>query len=381
LKPLFRWAGGKTKLLKDYHNAGVFPKNFKKYHEPFLGGGAVFIDMYKMNPDAEFYLNDINQDIMDIYRAIKRDVNSFCDHVDRLQKKYLSHPAPIINAKSDPEERKKERARLDQIYKQHQLPKFHIHKYRKYNWSAIYMAEPSRRHFYFLIRDLYAWCSESLDETERSAYLYFLMKTSFNGIWQANRNTNGKFGTPSGLLDEKGSIYDKDNVKQWHKALQKCQLRSWDYRKEIADIGAGSFVFLDPPYRDSFADYDTPAHDIFQEEVVEFFEKAKSKGAYTVLCNRESPDGFFKSRQRDNEMKMFPVAYTVGRRKKSSSRTYSILPHTQYSLDGTEEIIFQFDAPNKEVTKYTAVHATEILMIGLDSKNKSCYINNINKQE
>ena len=54
------------------------------------------------------------------------------------------------------------------------------------------------------------------------------------------------------------------------------------------------------------------SHDIFQEEVVEFFEKAKSKGAYTVLCNRESPDGFFKSRQRDNEMKMFPVAYTVG---------------------------------------------------------------------
>ena len=133
MKPLFRWAGGKTKLLKDYHSAGVFPKKFNKYHEPFVGAGAVFVDMYKMNPDADFYLNDINQDIMDIYRAIKNDVNAFCDHVDSLQKKYLSHPIPIVNAKSDLVDRKREQVRLDTLYKQCLLPKFHIHKYRKFN--------------------------------------------------------------------------------------------------------------------------------------------------------------------------------------------------------------------------------------------------------
>ena len=73
MKPLFTWAGGKNKMLKKY--APYLPKTFDKYVEPFLGAGAMFVWAYKQNPNAEFVLNDANESIMQIYQAIKYDVN------------------------------------------------------------------------------------------------------------------------------------------------------------------------------------------------------------------------------------------------------------------------------------------------------------------
>ena len=47
MKPLFIWAGGKTKVLKHY--APFFPpcSSFSNYYEPFFGGGAVFVYVMK----------------------------------------------------------------------------------------------------------------------------------------------------------------------------------------------------------------------------------------------------------------------------------------------------------------------------------------------
>ena len=47
MKPLFMWAGGKTKLIKKYKEKGVLPNHFDSYIEPFLGGGAMFIWAYE----------------------------------------------------------------------------------------------------------------------------------------------------------------------------------------------------------------------------------------------------------------------------------------------------------------------------------------------
>lgn len=68
-KPFLRWAGGKNWLTKYIHN--FIPKSgFKAYHEPFLGGGALF---FHLHPSIG-YLSDMNSDLIETYRAVKNNV-------------------------------------------------------------------------------------------------------------------------------------------------------------------------------------------------------------------------------------------------------------------------------------------------------------------
>lgn len=64
--PVLRWAGGKNWLIK--HLSGLIPRNFKNYHEPFLGGGSIFL---AINPTRRSFLSDTNSELIDTYMALK----------------------------------------------------------------------------------------------------------------------------------------------------------------------------------------------------------------------------------------------------------------------------------------------------------------------
>ena len=65
-----KWAGGKRWFVN--HENQRFPKEYNKYIEPFLGGGAVF---FFLNPD-EAILSDINEELINTYIAVRDDVES-----------------------------------------------------------------------------------------------------------------------------------------------------------------------------------------------------------------------------------------------------------------------------------------------------------------
>ena len=74
-KPFLKWVGGKQQLLSQFEQ--YFPANFKRYIEPFVGGGAVFFHIaQKYEVIKHFYLIDINEDLVNCYNAIKNDVQS-----------------------------------------------------------------------------------------------------------------------------------------------------------------------------------------------------------------------------------------------------------------------------------------------------------------
>jgi len=266
MKPLFMWAGGKTKMIKKYGDH--LPKTFGKYVEPFVGAGAMFVWAYQKNPTANFVLNDSNPSIMKIYKAVKDEVDIFMAHVDSLESQFIP------------------------------------------------MDKSSRKEFYYKIRDWHAYHYQGSTQTKEAAVLYFLMKTGFNGIWQINKNTNNRFGTPAGLLNQKEKIYDPENVMAWHYALQNCKLMSGSYENTLDEVCADTYVFLDPPYRGSFTQYGVDFDDEMQQGVINFLNDSTEKGAYAMMSNRDVGDNFFEDRVGENELTYFDVTYTAGRRKK-----------------------------------------------------------------
>ena len=275
MKPLFMWAGGKTRLIKKYTEQNTLPDKFDQYVEPFLGAGAMFIWAYEKNPNASFVLNDSNESIMAIYAAIKKDVNKFTEHLDGLSEAYLP------------------------------------------------LNKENRKSFYYELRRQHAYDYEGWSKTQEAATLYFLMKTGFNGIWQINQNTNNRFGTPCGLLNQKDSVYDKDNVLEWSKALKRCKLMTGDFRDTMSAIKDNAYVFLDPPYRGSFTQYGVDFDDHLQEAVITFLNDLTAKGAYVMMSNRDVGDNFFESRCGNNKIVYFDVTYTAGRRKKNADGSHS----------------------------------------------------------
>jgi DNA adenine methylase len=69
-KPVFRWAGGKGWLAKHLRTLKI--PVFKRYHEPFFGGGAVYFQLGNKNPT---YLSDINAELMNAYIQIRDNLD------------------------------------------------------------------------------------------------------------------------------------------------------------------------------------------------------------------------------------------------------------------------------------------------------------------
>ncbi|MBW4612190.1 MAG: DNA adenine methylase [Desmonostoc vinosum HA7617-LM4] len=85
-RPFLKWAGGKGRLIQQYLR--YFPKNYKTYYEPFLGGGAVF---FHLQPTASI-LTDINTDLIITYCCVRDNVEELIcllkEHKSRHNRDY-----------------------------------------------------------------------------------------------------------------------------------------------------------------------------------------------------------------------------------------------------------------------------------------------------
>jgi DNA adenine methylase len=122
-RPFLKWAGGKSQLLGALSERVPRRPAFKRYFEPFLGGGALFFSLLPKRGQ----LSDVNDEIINCYQVVRDDVGA------------------LIEALGD-------------------------HRYDETHYYAVRDTDPAR-----------------LGRVERAARTIFLNKTGFNGLYRVNR--------------------------------------------------------------------------------------------------------------------------------------------------------------------------------------------------
>lgn len=245
VRPFIKWAGGKGQLLGVINDN--LPAQFDTYIEPFVGSGAVLFSVLNNRQNAKhLIINDINTDLTNTYNCIKNNFAEMISPLSNLQDRYV---------KSCDEKRNK---------------------------------------MYYEIRDAYN--RRDADPITQSCYFIFLNRTCFNGLYRVN--AHNLFNVPHGRYANP-TICDSDNLQQVAIALRNVEIRNGDYELLKDVIHAGSFVYLDPPYKpisetSTFNSYSAVKFDDKEQiRLKEFCDFINAEGAYFMLSNSDpaSVDG------------------------------------------------------------------------------------------
>ena len=245
VKPFVKWAGGKGSLIPQLTN--FYPYQLKdgiitKYVEPFVGGGAVLIDILQKYEVKEAYAFDINIDLINCYNVIKNDVNELITKLKQMESEFL-------NLDSDDRE------------------KYFYDVRKEYNSYKI---------------------SEKELSTKRAAEFIFLNRTCFNGLYRVNRK--GEFNVPFGKY-KNPKICDSNNLANLSCLLQKVVFKYGDYKKSSECVDNTTFVYFDPPYRplsisSGFTSYTKEDfNDENQKELASYYRELDNKDAKLMLSN------------------------------------------------------------------------------------------------
>jgi len=226
--PFLKWAGGKRRLLAQYE--AYFPKEFNRYHEPFVGGGACFFHL----APGRAVLSDINHRLIDTYTALRDDLDGLLsrlrDHRERHCKKH-----------------------------------------------------------YYACRDEFNKGS-ALWQTDRAALMIYLNKTCFNGLYR--ENSKGGFNVPMGNY-KSPKIFNEENLLSVHRQLQSVELHQEGFEGVLDRAEAGDLIFFDPPYvplsaTSSFTNYSKDGFGADQQRrLAEVFGLLAERGCHVMLSNSD----------------------------------------------------------------------------------------------
>lgn len=235
LKPFLKWAGGKRQLLSEIRK--YYPKKYKTYYEPFVGAGAVFMDL---QPN-ELVINDYNGELINAYEVIKNDVEAL-------------------------------------------IEKLKIHD------------ENNTKEYFYELRELDRGLHfENMTNVERAARLIYLNKTCFNGLFRVN--SNGQFNVPYGNY-KNPNIVNELTLRANNVFFNKTNIRivNGDFEVICRDAVKGDFFYFDPPYADvnddkaSFVGYTLNGFNVLeQERLRDLFVELDKKGCFVMLSNSSVP--------------------------------------------------------------------------------------------
>ena len=237
-KPFVKWAGGKRGLLKQI--LPLIPKEFNNYYEPFVGGGALFFELFSKGllQNKKVVISDINSELINSYNIIK------------------NKPSELI----------------------------YILKEYKKNHS---------KEFYYKVRELDRKDNYSnLPDVEKAARFIYLNKTCFNGLYRVNKK--GFFNTPIGSY-KNPNIADEETILNASEALQNAIIKEQSFEKVLETAQKEDFVYFDPPYyplneTSNFTSYDSNTFlENEQIKLYEVFDNLAKKEVFVLESNSDTP--------------------------------------------------------------------------------------------
>jgi DNA adenine methylase len=252
VRPILKWAGGNRQLLPELRP--YYPGDFDRYFEPFLGSGAVFLDLHNRGrlDGRRVVLSDVNADIIGCYRTVR------------------DFPTQVITALR----------RLESAYQAGGSAHYYDVRDSQFN--------PQRRVLHHL-PDPAAAYTPAL-----AAMLIYLNRTGFNGLFRLNGR--GDFNVPAGRYASP-LICDEANLRAWSEALRRpgLTLKVRPFDRALAHAGEGDFVYPDPPYAPltgtaRFTSYTAAGFGASEQEALQRAVIAlASRGASVLLSNSAAP--------------------------------------------------------------------------------------------
>lgn len=236
LSPFVKWAGGKRQIMDKLLE--FMPKKYKNYYEPFVGGGALLMELHPIHAK----INDSNKELIYVYKCLRS---------------------------------KRQFKRFFETCKEHE--KNHSEEY------------------YYKIRNLDRKKSyQSLPTYYKAARCVYLNKACFNGLYRVNGK--GQFNVPSGKYT-KIHCFDEHNILKLHDYFNKRKpvILNKDFVDSVKTAKSCDFVYFDPPYDtigdgQSFTSYTTGGFDKKeQERLRNVIKELTNKGVFVMASNANTP--------------------------------------------------------------------------------------------
>ncbi len=230
--PFLKWAGGKAAIAARL--ASLLPRDTlaRTYREPFLGGGAMF---FYLQPKRAF-LSDAIAALINTYQVVQSHADALIHHLGALSTTHCTEQFYRIRARFNDE------------------------------------------------RDA--------PRIERAAWLIYLNKTCFNGLFRTNKS--GEYNVPAGRF-KNPRVCDPTKLHLAAAVLGRAEIKHAHFDHLLDEAQPGDMIYMDPPYdpisrTSSFAAYSDGAFSRDdQVRLAKAFRILDQRGCLLALSNSDTP--------------------------------------------------------------------------------------------
>ncbi len=227
-RPFLKWAGGKFRLITPLQH---FMPQSSVYIEPFVGAGAIFLNL----PQTECHINDINPDLISLYKILKKEGAEFIRYAARWFVPKYNQPLAYYE--------------LRQLFNQRRLGR------------------------------------------KRAALFLYLNRHGYNGLCRYNQK--GGFNVPFGAY--KKPYFPSTELHRFYERLQSTTLTQGHYQRVMKKAPPGSLIYCDPPYwplthSAHFTQYSQGGFSLEdQKKLAQLASDTASRGVHVIISNHDLP--------------------------------------------------------------------------------------------